>query len=264
MTLRAVHLDDAVYRTGFTRGDVVFYYYSVAEEILAHLTGRDVTVVRYPDGVAGPYLLEPGRATHLRIDDADALVREVEHHVVELRAAAAPPRDRQVGAIDLRAHGPGALSACSTVAVWLREELERSGAVVVAVSDGAFGLQVRLRAGVGDVASVVHRAASRVASRHPRLVVTSTTSTLGRRVVLDVRPTGGTPTLVPYSLRAGAAPTVAAPLRWEEVAEAAEREVSLRLGPHDVLQRLELDGDLLAPLAGSSSVADRFVPTGRG
>ncbi len=265
MTLRAVHLDDAVYRSGFTRGDVVFYYYLVADALLPQLRGRDVTVVRFPDGVAGPCVLEPGRATHLRIDDTDALVREVEHYAVELRAPASADHGETVAAVDLRAQGTDALASCCTVATWLGDALAAFGAVTVPVSDGAFGLQLRVRASGAEATELARRAVSRVSTTHPGAVVTAPTASPGARVALDVRPARRAfPTLVPYTLRAGAAPTVAAPLRWDEVTEGAAGRNPLRFGPHDVLERLELDGDLLAAPPRATQVEPVSPPTGVG
>ena len=51
-------------------------------------------------------------------------------------------------------------------------------------------------------------------------------------------------TVSPYSLRAGATPTVSAPFTWDEVCSADVRP----LRPDEVLARIDEHGDLLAPL----------------
>jgi bifunctional non-homologous end joining protein LigD len=60
-------------------------------------------------------------------------------------------------------------------------------------------------------------------------------------------------TVVAYSLRATAHPTVSAPLLWDEVEAAlrARRPELLVFSPADVLRRVERDGDPFAPLAGT-------------
>lgn len=257
------HLDDVVYRTGFTRGDVVFYYYSVAPALLEQLRDRDVTVVRFPDGVAGPCLLEPGDASHRRIEDAAALIAEVEAAAIEFRAPSGG-HAASGAAVDLRARGVDALAACCSVAQWLRDELEALEMVVVPVSDGAHGLQLRgaTQDPLGDACVALQRAASRVVRRHERAVTTTPSATLGNRVLVDLRGAlRGSAVLAPYSLRAGAAPYVAAPLRWTEVSEGAGGIGVLRIGPSDALERLELDGDLLAALRRGTT---GFVRCARG
>jgi bifunctional non-homologous end joining protein LigD len=59
-------------------------------------------------------------------------------------------------------------------------------------------------------------------------------------------------TIAPYSLRARPEPTVSAPVTWQEVEKVASdgKAERLRFLPDDVLQRVEKDGDLFAPLVG--------------
>ena len=51
-------------------------------------------------------------------------------------------------------------------------------------------------------------------------------------------------TVAPYSLRAQPMPSVSAPLTWDEVESGQVRPV----GPDEMLDAVERDGDLLAPL----------------
>ena len=44
--------------TGFTKGQVIDYYIRVGPVMLPHLKDRPVTLVRYPDGVAGEHFYE--------------------------------------------------------------------------------------------------------------------------------------------------------------------------------------------------------------
>jgi DNA primase len=56
---------------------------------------------------------------------------------------------------------------------------------------------------------------------------------------------GAKTTVAPYSLRAGAEPTVSTPVTWDEVDGC---DVVPGFQATDVLARVERDGDLLAPL----------------
>jgi bifunctional non-homologous end joining protein LigD len=44
--------------TGFTKGDVIRYYRSVAPALLPHVVRRPLTLKRYPDGVDAPHFYE--------------------------------------------------------------------------------------------------------------------------------------------------------------------------------------------------------------
>src|SRR5437764_2839623 len=53
------NLDKVLYPTpGFTKGEVIDYYTRAAEVLLPHLTGRPLTRIRYPNGVAGKGFFE--------------------------------------------------------------------------------------------------------------------------------------------------------------------------------------------------------------
>ena len=58
-TLALSNLEKVLYpETGFTKAQVVDYYARIAPVILPHLRGRPLTLVRYPDGVAGKSFFE--------------------------------------------------------------------------------------------------------------------------------------------------------------------------------------------------------------
>ena len=58
---------------------------------------------------------------------------------------------------------------------------------------------------------------------------------------------GAKTTVAPYSLRARPEPTVSTPVTWDEV-EACRVADDLRFTAHEVLDRVDRDGDLLAGL----------------
>ena len=72
------------------------------------------------------------------------------------------------------------------------------------------------------------------------------------RVLIDWGQNDHHKTMVaPYSLRAVDPPTVSMPLRWEEVEAALEVEdiASLTASPQEMLERVDREGDLFAPVA---------------
>ena len=94
--------------------------------------------------------------------------------------------------------------------------------------------------------------ARELAGREPALV-TADMRRAGRegKVYVDWLQNGPSrPTVAPYSVRGLPVPTVATPVRWEEVERAAagRRPELLVFGPDDVLERVERDADPFASL----------------
>ena len=54
-TLTLTNLDKVLYpQAGFTKAAVIDYYLRIAPVLLPHLRGRELTMVRWPDGVVCP------------------------------------------------------------------------------------------------------------------------------------------------------------------------------------------------------------------
>ncbi len=63
--LRLSNLDKVFWpEEGYTKGDLVAYYFNVAELILPHLRERPLTMKRMPDGVAGDFFYEKTAPSH--------------------------------------------------------------------------------------------------------------------------------------------------------------------------------------------------------
>ena len=53
------NLDKVLYpEVGFTKAEVIDYYRRIAPVMVPHLTGRPITLKRYPDGVEGQFFFE--------------------------------------------------------------------------------------------------------------------------------------------------------------------------------------------------------------
>ena len=97
-----------------------------------------------------------------------------------------------------------------------------------------------------------------IESQHPKLVVTTQEKNVRRgKVLIDwSQNTASKTTVSVYSLRAGERPRASTPLTWEEVERAwqADDAELLSFTPNEVLQRLDDDGDLFAPVAEGDQV----------
>ena len=263
-TLRVSNLDKVLYpATGTTKGEVLTYYVTHAEQILPELADRPVTRIRWPEGVTGAHFFEknlpsgapewlprvtlptPGSSrghTHLTfplVTDLAVLVYLVnlgslELHVPQWRVdddGAALPPDRLVVDLD---PGPGAgLRECSRVALLVRERLEAVGLESRPVTSGSKGMQLYAglegTRGADEVSAVTKALAEKLAEDHPDLVTARMSKSLrSHKVFLDWSQNNGAKTTIcPWSLRARERPQVAFPRDWSEVEGAAAGDMDL-------------------------------------
>lgn len=143
---------------------------------------------------------------------------------------------------------------CTQVALWLREALDRLGLMALPKTSGSKGLQVYVPLNTPatyDETKAFARALAQVLERsHHKLVVSNMAKELRRgKVLIDWSQNDEHKTTVcVYSLRARPRPTVSAPLRWEEVEEAAGSGGGPVIDAPAVLERVAAEGDLFAPL----------------
>ncbi|GGO33597.1 non-homologous end-joining DNA ligase [Streptomyces lasiicapitis] len=271
------NLDKVLYpASGFTKGEVLHYYATVAEALLPHLRDRPVSFLRFPDGPEGERFFTknppPGTPTWVRTAEvrrSDGVSRQIlvqdlatlmwaanlvtEFHTPQWRADAPGLADRLV--LDLDPGPPaGVVEACEA-ALWLRERLVGDGFEVYVKTSGSKGLHllVPLRPAPSAEVTAYAKALAVAAERElPGLVVHRMTRSLrpGKVFVDFSQNAAAKTTATPYTLRARAEPTVSMPVDWDEVAACAERREAgalVFLAP-EVEGRLERYGDLLGPL----------------
>jgi bifunctional non-homologous end joining protein LigD len=261
--------------TGFTKGQMIEYYVTVAPVLLPHLEARPLTLRRFPDGIGGiswhqnecqgepdwlPVHETRGRqGRRLRfcmVDGLASLVWLANQAAVELHPflwRVEAPREPTQVVLDLDPGPPAGLVEAARVALALRPLLEELGLEPHAKTSGSLGLHVHapLRE-PADTKRLARGLAERVAAREPELVVGEVRrSARAGKVYVDwLQNDPSRQTVAPYSLRGLPWPTVATPMRWEEVERAVEegRPELLFFTPADVLERIERDGDLFAAL----------------
>jgi bifunctional non-homologous end joining protein LigD len=268
------NLDKVLYpATGFTKGEVLHYYATIAEVLLPHLRDRPVSFLRYPDGPEGQVFFtknvppgtpdwvttaevprSEGPARMVLVQDLASLMWAAnlvtEFHTPQWVIGAPGLADRLV--FDLDPGAPATVVECCEVAVWLRERLAVDGIEAYVKTSGAKGLHVV--AGVEPVASerVVSYAkelAVEAETALPRLVVHRMTRSLrpGKVFVDWSQNAARKTTATAYTLRARGEPGVSAPVTWGEV-EACGSVDQLGFLAGDMGVRLREYGDLLAPV----------------
>jgi bifunctional non-homologous end joining protein LigD len=183
-TLALTNLAKVLYpATGFTKAEVLSYYQQVAPVLLPHITGRPLTLKRYPDGVDGeaffakhapaytpdwirtvPIVSTSSRArgetvTYLLVDDLPGLIWVANLAGLELHApmwrlpgevAAAPvpdgpEREPDLLVFDLDPGLPATIVECCAVALELRPMLQADGLDPLAKTSGGKGMQLYAR-----------------------------------------------------------------------------------------------------------------------
>jgi bifunctional non-homologous end joining protein LigD len=279
--LKLSNLDKVFYpKTGFTKGQVIDYYTRVSNALLPHLKKRPLTLKRYPNGVDEKFFYEKRCPTHrpkwvatapvesnrhggpidyCLCNDLATLVWVANMASIELHPSLsrAPDIQRPTAiAFDLDPGPPAAILECAQVGLWLREVLGELGLDSFPKTSGSKGLQVYVPLNIAvtydETKGFAHALARLLEKQHPKEVLSVMTKDLRKgKVFIDWSQNDEHKTTVSvYSLRAREAPTVSTPVHWEEVEAALDARDSdrLRFEAPDVIERVEKDGDLFAPV----------------
>jgi bifunctional non-homologous end joining protein LigD len=269
---------------GFTKAQVIDYYVRIAPVLLPHLAGRPVTFTRWPDGVEGQKFFEKNSARHApewvrRVtipspgsstgrETLDMVILEsiadlawaanlaaLELHVPQWQVDDdGVPQLPDLLVLDLDPGPDTGLAECCAVAERLGARLEDDGLDPVVKTSGSKGMQV-----YAPIVSADREHASRYAKGLAQELSAETPDDVVWRMEKVLRPgkvlidwsqnNPAKTTVAPYSLRALDTPTASTPLTWDEVAAMALGEEPARqFGAAEVLERVDVHGDLLAEL----------------
>jgi bifunctional non-homologous end joining protein LigD len=249
-TLSVSNLDKVLFpRDGYTKGDLIAYYRSVAAAILPHVRDRPLTLQRYPDGIAGESFFEKhlpkgvpdwmpriavtspearrAKTTYLMCNDEAALayvanLAAIVLHVWTSRAETVESPDYVFFDLD-----PGEQCSMKTLAgaaLAIRALLDGIGLQTLVKTSGGMGLHVVVPLATGYTYEAAKLFAELVAHRLAASDAAQVTleRSLARRdqrlVYFDYLQVGRGKTIVaPYSVRARDGAPVSTPLQWSEV-----------------------------------------------
>jgi bifunctional non-homologous end joining protein LigD len=281
--LKLTNLDKVLYpEAGFTKGEMVDYYAKVAPAIVPHLSGRAVTLRRFPEGVddldaaffekrcpkhrpkwvktarveAGPHA---GKIDFCVCDSRPTLVWMAQLAAIELHPSLSlsrAPKRPTVLAFDLDPGPPADIVDCCRVALRLRELFGHFDVESFAKTSGSKGLQVYVplnREIYYEQTKPFAKAIAQLLEKQTPDQVVSKMKKVERKgkVFVDWSQNHQRKTTIAvYSLRARERPTASTPVTWDEVTNAAENEDadSLVFEAGQVLERIEDHGDLFAPV----------------
>jgi bifunctional non-homologous end joining protein LigD len=282
--LKLTNLDKVLYpEAGFTKGEMVDYYAKVAPAMVPHLSGRAVTLRRFPEGVddldaafyekrcpkhrpkwvkttrvqAGP---DVGKIDFCVCDSLPTLVWMAQLAAIELHPSLSrgrAPKRPTVLAFDLDPGPPADVVDCSRVALRLREVLDQVGLECLAKTSGSKGMQLYVplntKVSYEQTRPFAQALAQLIAKQTPEEVLAKMGKKTDRsgKVLIDwYQNNEAKTTIAVYSLRARERPTCSTPVTWEEVEASAEAGdgSALVFETKDVLRRIEKHGDLFAPV----------------
>jgi len=233
-------------KDGFSKGDVMRYYATVAPVLLPAIKDRPLILKRYPNGIDGTSffqqnadevpkgvrtvrVLTEGKRRADRIVGGDLLTLLYTVQIGTIAVHAWQARTKSHGfadttTIDLDPGDDVSFSRVVLLAKYIKGEMDRAGLRGAAKTSGSRGIHIVLpmpaRTTFAVAAAVAQSLAERVAARHPDM------ATLERSI--RARPRGsiyvdaqqnaeGKSVVAAYSVRARRGATVSAPLEWSEL-----------------------------------------------
>ena len=292
-SLSLSNLDKVLYpKTGFTKGEVIDYYARIAPVLVPHLSGRCITLRRFPNGVEGKSFFEKRCASHRPdwvetavgpgdsggeihyccIEEPAALVWTANLAALELHSPMAFASDLENPSMlvfDLDPGAPATITECCAVALDLVEVLDSVGLDAFPKTSGSKGLQVYVPLNTSGDDAHTHDHASSFAlacgqllarQKPDDVVVTMKKADRPGKVFVDwSQNSRHKTTSAVYTMRARPEPTVSTPVTWDEVSDGADGE-PLRFETADVLDRVAEFGDLFAP----TLELEQRLPSSRG
>ena len=263
---------------GYTKGDLLTYYYNVADVILTHVAGRPLVLKRKPDGIHGQGWLEkdapaytPGwvprcvveheaaregpTVGYLMADDVASLLFVANLGAIDLHPILAPCTDThhpEAVLFDLDPAPPATFEDACAVALHVRAALSTLGLPSSAKTSGATGVHVFVGIERGPSYQQVRRFATTIcrliAKADPeRVTLEKSVAGRGGKVYLDpAMNRRGQNVASAYSVRPVASAAVSTPVTWDEVRDGIRPEDFTIATVHE---RLRANGDIFAPVA---------------
>ena len=232
---------------GFTKADLLTYYFNISPVILPHLRGRPLTLKRMPNGVGGSFFYEKNAPAHtpewmpripvpsgkkvisyLAVDDVAAILYVANLGCIEFHPLHGRGEDQtqpSYAFFDLDPFEPAGWEEVSHVASLIRVVLDGLSVSAYPKTSGATGMQImvplteghtyaEVRRFIGSVAGLVHAADPETTTMEWEIEKRS------GKVFLDVNMNReGANIAAAYSVRPEPGGTVSTPFNWDEIDE---------------------------------------------
>jgi len=280
---------------GYTKADMIAYYYSIRDVILPHLRNRPIIMERYPNGIAEPYFLQKDalpqhtpdwmlpyiqdvyapevrrNVRYIVANDRDVLL-----YLVNYAAITVHPWSSQLDSLDypdfvLFDLDPvdAPFNVVQNVALELKKVLDELGLRAYPKTSGVSGMHVYLPVAERTVnyrdGTMFAQAIAKILTQRIPKEATTIRSVRQRekgKVYLDALQNGRGKTLAGvYSLRARPHAPVSTPLKWVELEKAIHPS---EFNIENVPKRIEKAGDLFEPVLSDKQDIRHLVRALRG
>jgi bifunctional non-homologous end joining protein LigD len=276
------HLDKPFFPDGYTKGDLIQYYATIAPTLLPHVADRAIVMARFPDGSDGDSFYEKQAPGH-RPDWLPVAPIYSEHRGEPIEFATAPNRDAlmwlaSMGCIEMHpwlnrldhegnpdfavfdldpAEG-ATWEQVVAVARLVKVALDGLGLDAYVKTSGATGLHIyvpldpvheyrRVRGFVEAVGRLL------LAANPDDVTMEWEISKRGPKVFVDHNQNAAGKTIASvYSVRPRPGAPVSTPILWEEVTAVHPNDFTLAT----IWERLQRFGDLFAPVLGGGQTLD--------
>ncbi len=262
---------------GITKGELAAYYEAVAPIMVPHISGRPVTMERYPRGIGGKGFIQKsvtrgfppwlervavpkkgGLVHHPLVTDARSLLwlanqNTITPHVWVSRVPHLDRPDLCVFDLDPAGDEPDVVRGA---ALRLRDLLGELGLASAVKTSGSKGFHIAVAldgtSAIGEVARFAHAVGTALVDRDPdHLTQEFSKADRGGRILVDTGRNGyGATFAAVYAVRAKPGAPVSAPCAWEEIErhEVDPRSFTLRT----MASRIGEVGDLWSAMRGQA------------
>jgi bifunctional non-homologous end joining protein LigD len=262
---------------GYTKGDLLSYYFNISTVMLPHLVDRPLTMKRMPNGIRGQFFYEKNAPIHtpewmptipvlsdegkviryLTVTDVAEMMWIVNLGCIEFHPLHARGEDQErpsYAFFDLDPFEPAGYDEVKHVASLIKIVLDRLELRSYPKTSGATGMQImiplngehdydEIRGFVGAVSDLVHDA-----DRTTTTLEWETRKRAGK-VFMDVNMNrSGANIAAAYSVRPEPGATVSAPFSWDELDDIDPARFTIET----MFERVAEVGDPFAPVAGGT------------
>jgi bifunctional non-homologous end joining protein LigD len=279
---------DRVYwpHEGFTKADLIRYYYEVADFILAYLENRPLILKRYPAGIRGHFFHQhnvdevPEYVRTIALEAEDMGIHTVDYvvggnlqthlYLANLGAIERHPWHSRVDKIDFPdwfvfdldpGEGVKFETICD-VAISAKGVIAKLGLESYAKTSGSRGIHIyvpiKAEYSYDQVADLAARIAKMVADENPKAATVERSKSKRRKgqIYVDhLQNAYGKSVVAPYSVRPKAGATVSAPLDWVEVKKKKISTADFTI--ENMIQRVKKKGDIFGAVLTNKQSLER-------
>jgi bifunctional non-homologous end joining protein LigD len=271
---------------GFTKADLIRYYYQISDYILPYLENRPLIMKRYPTGIRGQFFHQhdvnevPEFVRTIALEAEDGGTHTVDYvvcdnlqthlYLANLGAIERHPWHSQIDMLgfpdwfvfDLDPGEKVEFETICEVAVSAKEIIDNLDLESYAKTSGSRGIHIyvpiKAEYDYGQVADLAERIAKIIANENPK-IATVERGKLKRKkdqIYVDhLQNAYGKSVVAPYSVRPKPSATVSAPLDWNEVKRKKISTTDFSI--ENILDRVKKKGDLFRPVLTNKQNLDK-------